>query len=46
MFEVAENGNSQVKKKYLKIVLKHSNYVNVLSYFALLSFTLLYYHKT
>ena len=30
--EVAENGNTRLKYKYLKIVLNHSTWVNVLSY--------------
>ena len=31
-YTVAENGNTQVKNKYLKIVLRYTTWVNVLSY--------------
>ncbi len=31
-YKVALNGNIQVKYKYLKVVLKYSTWVNVLSY--------------
>ena len=32
MYKVAEYGNTEVKNKYLKIVLKYSTWVNVFSH--------------